>query len=225
MKNNILIAIILTFLLTSCGSKNVIHEGTAEDLYQEALRELDREGGFPWIFTGTNYDKLFEILKEIQIRHTFSQYAPLAELRTADAYFKKEEYKLAATEYINFINTHVVNPELEHAVYQLANSHYKLRKGKDRDPQQPTLAVKWFTKFIEEYPNSKLVEEAERKIAKCKNILAEREIYIGNFYKRRNNYKAAINRYKNVLEQYPDTKYKDEAIKLIKKTEGKVSES
>ena len=225
MKNNLILFGILLILLTSCGKKNAIYEGTAENLYQVALNELSKEDGFPYIFTGTNYDKLFEVLKEIQLRYTFSNYAILAELRTADAYFKKEDYRQAIIEYTNFIERHPGNIELEHATYQLANSHYKLRKGKDREPSQPTLAIKWFTVFIEKFPNSQLIETANRKIVKCKNILAEREIYIGNYYKKKRNYKAAIERYKNVVNKYPDTKYFNEANKLIEETQKMVSES
>ncbi|NIP29840.1 MAG: outer membrane protein assembly factor BamD [Candidatus Dadabacteria bacterium] len=223
MKNYLIIFALFTFLVASCGGKNKIYEDTAENLYEEALKELNKEEGFPWILSGTNYDKLFDLLKEIQLRYTFSHYAILAELRTADTYFKKEEYRQAAVEYLNFINRHPGNIELEHATYQLANSYYKLRRGKDRDPSKPSLAIKWFTHFIELYPHSELVVKAEKKIVKCRNILAEREIYIGNYYKKRNNYKAAIERYKNVLEYYPETRFKDKAINLIEETQQKIA--
>lgn len=226
MKNYIFILCLGSLLLISCwGKKNTIYEGSAEDLYQEALYELNKEDSFPWIFTGTNYDKLFEILLELQLRYPFTNYAILAELRTGDAYFKKEEYSQAIIEYTTFIQNHPGNIELEHATYQLANSHYKLLKGKDRDPLQPKATINWFTVFIEQYPNSPLTGNAREKIVECRNLLAEREIYIGNYYKNKRNYKAALERYKNVITDYPETEYREEAERLIEETQKMVSES
>ena len=99
------------------------------------------------------------------------------------------------------------------------------QEGKDRDPEKPFLAIQWFNKFIEQFPDStKRVAEAREKIVECRNILAEREIYIGNFYKKKKNYKAALERYKNVIEKYPETDFNEKALKLIEETKSKSKE-
>lgn len=227
MKNtlSLFFLIVVLTITTSCFKKNTGPAKSAEELYNEAVAELESESSFPYIFTGTDYDILFENLKEIQIRYTFSPYATLAEVRTADAYFKQEEYRQAITEYNQFINNHPSHSEVEHATYYLAESYYILRKGKDRDPEKPFLAIQWFNKFIEQFPDStKRVAEAREKIVECRNILAEREIYIGNFYKKKKNYKAALERYKNVIEKYPETDFNEKALKLIEETKSKSKE-
>ena len=102
-------------------------------------------------------------------------------------------------------------------MYQLALSNYKLKGGKDRDPTFAREAVKWFTLFKDKYPNSELVPDAEERIVRCRNILAEREIFIGKFYLKKKNYKAAEARFNLVLQDFPDSKYTEEAYELISK--------
>lgn len=215
--------ILLTFSV-SCFNKETKPARSAEELYNEALAELNEKSGFPYIFKGTDYDKLYDSLKEIQIRYTFSPYATLAEVRTGDAYFKQQEYRQAIIEYEEFMNRHPSHSEYEHANYYLAESYYRLRKGKDRDPEKLEMTIKWFNEYIAKFPDSDRVDEARKKIAESKNTLAKREIYIGNFYKKRENYKAALERYRNVLEKYPDTDYNDEAIELINEAESEMKD-
>lgn len=214
---------VITFSV-SCFNKKTGPARSAEELYNAAIEELESKSGFPYIFTGTDYDNLYDSLKEIQIRYTFSPYATLAEVRTADAYFKQEEYRQAAIEYEEFMNRHPSHSEYEHANYYLAESFYRLKKGKDRDPEKLVMTIKWFEEYIKNFPDSRRVDEAREKVTECKNTLAEREIYIGNYYKKRKNYKAALERYRNVLEKYPDTDYNSEALELIDETENKIKD-
>lgn len=219
MNNKVICLLLLSVLiLSSCGKKTKIQTGTAQELYADATTELfTKKGGFPWMFTGPDYDLIFDILREIQLRYTFSPFATLAKIRTADAYFRKGEYQQAIIEYENFIKNHPGHNELEYAIYQLALSNYELKGSKDRDPTFARQAEKWFTHFVDKYPESELVPDARERIVVCRNILAQREIFIGKFYLRRKNYKAAEARFNLVLENYSDTKYTDEAYKLISK--------
>ena len=219
MKKIIFFLFVLTLIFSGgCNKKTKIKTGTAQELYTDATNELySNKGGFPWVFTGPDYDVILETLKEIQLRYTFSPFATLAEIRTADTYFRQGEYQQAIIEYDQFIKNHPGHNEYEYALYQLALSNYELRSTKDRDPTFTRSAIKWFTVFIEEYPDSELVPGAEEKIIECRKLLAARQIFIGKFYLRKKNYKAALDRFNIVIEKYPDTKYYDEAYKLIDK--------
>ena len=225
MKNPTKLLVTIALLLAvSCGGKQAIYEGTAEQLNNEILEELNRKGGFPWIFGGTNYDKVFEILKEIQIRYPYTKYAALAELRSGDVYFKKKEYTLAAEEYENFITNHPGHEELDYAMYRLGLSYYKMKAGKDKNHSKPLNAIKWFTLLQKTYPGSPYAKQVPEKVEESRKLLAERELYIGKFYQKKKNYKAAAQRYKNILENYSDTEYAEKAKKLLLEAERKLSE-
>jgi len=187
-----------------------------EQLYQQAVEMLEsKKRGFPWIFTGTDYKTLLKLLKEIQLRDPYSPYAILAELKTADVYFNKGEYEQAAIEYEEFLKRHPGSDQAPYATYRLALSQYKQRKKPDRDPTSTREALKWLEFFIEKYPESPLVSKANERISECRNSLAMREIYIGNYYAKRKNFKAAANRYNMVVSQYSDTKAFEEGLFLL----------
>ena len=215
LKTGFMILLFLVVGCYSCGGKRIEGNESAEELYQDAMEELAKEGGFPYIFRGTDYEQVFKLLKEIQLRYTYSPYATLAQLRTADTYFKRGEYEQAAVDYEEFIKNHPSHPETPYATFRLALSHYKQRRSPDRDPTNTREALRWFNLFVDNYPSSPLVPEAQKKIAKCHKILAEREIYIGKFYAKRKNYKAAAERYKHVVVQYSGTKKLEEALFLM----------
>ncbi|MGB7290576.1 MAG: outer membrane protein assembly factor BamD [Thermodesulfobacteriota bacterium] len=219
MNSSKVLSIALTLLVISsfgCGKKKIDQGLNDEQLYQQAVEMLESEKrGFPWIFTGTDYKTLFKILKEIQLRDPYSKYSILAELKTADAYFKKEEYEQAAIEYEEFLKRHPGSDEASYATYRLALSHFRQVKKPDRDPTSTREALKWFEFFIEKYPESPLVGKANEKISECRNRLAMREIYIGNYYSKRKNFKAAANRYNVVVSQYSDTKEFEKALYLL----------
>ena len=217
-KKLILFLLLGLLVFSACSKKLKIKSGTAQELYADATHQLySKSGGFPWVFTGADYDLILATLREIQLRYTFSPFATLAEIRTADTYFRQEEYTQAITEYEIFIKNRPGHNEVEYAIYQVALSNYKLKGSKDRDPNFAREAVKWFTEFTENYPNSELVPQANEYIVECKNILANREIFIGKYYLKKKNYKAAEARFNLVLQKYSDTKYSDEAYKLISK--------
>ncbi len=221
----ILAVLILTaslLFVINCGSKKVPKDLTDEQLYDAAMKELTADkGGFPWIFRGRDYDMIFSYLKEIQLRYTYSPYAALAELRTGDAYFEKEEYEQAAIEYEEFLKRHPGHAEAPYATYRLALSYYKEINSPDRDPLNTRLALQWFNTFIEKYPDSPLAPDARERALRCRDRLARREIYIGNFYSRRDNYKAAADRYKIVVDDYNDTQRYQEALYLLGKAYAK----
>ena len=184
-----ILTVSLLFVI-NCGSKKVPKDLSDEQLYDAAMKELTEDkGGFPWIFKSRDYDMIFAYLKEIQLRFTYSPYAALAELRTGDAYFEKEDYNQAAIEYEEFLKRHPGHAEAPYATYRLAQSYYKEIRSPDRDPLDTRLALQWFNTFVEKYPDSPLVPDARERAIRCRDRLARREIYIGNFYSRRDNTK------------------------------------
>ncbi len=211
-----LLITISPFFIISCGSKKLPRGLTDKQLYEVAIEEMESaDRGFLWIFSARDYDRIFELLKEVQLRYTYSPYAVLAELRTADAYFEKGEYEEASVGYEEFIERHPRHKEVGYATYRLALSYFERLSNAEKDPTSARTAIKWFNEFISKHPDSSLIAEAQKKIAKCRDRLAKREIYIGNFYSKRKNYRAAASRYSVVVTNYKDTKRLEEALYLL----------
>ena len=76
MKKFTLIFLILFVIFAGgCGKDAKVRTGTAQELYNDATNELyNNKGGFPWVFTGPDYDYILNILKEIQLRDKDCRY-------------------------------------------------------------------------------------------------------------------------------------------------------
>src|SRR5690606_22522911 len=65
---------------------------------------------------------------------------------------------------------------------------------------------------IQRYPDSEYAEDARNKIIIAKDQLAGKEMQVGRYYLERREYIAAINRFKVVVTEYPDTRHVEEAL-------------
>jgi outer membrane protein assembly factor BamD len=69
--------------------------------------------------------------------------------------------------------------------------------------------------MILQYPESKLVTEAKRRLLEVQEVLGEREFEIGRFYYLRQSYPASIARLQSLVEKYPLYSRADEALYLL----------
>jgi outer membrane protein assembly factor BamD len=69
-----------------------------------------------------------------------------------------------------------------------------------------------FTSLVQKYPRSEYVEDAKFKIQVTRDQLAGKEMSVGRFYLARKNYTAAVNRFREVLAKYQNTRHAEEAL-------------
>ena len=82
------------------------------------------------------------------------------------------------------------------------------------DPAFPKISYRnnCFRILIENYPNTEFAIDAGFKLGLITDRLAGKEMYIGRHYERSQKWVAAINRFKNVVENYETSIYVEEAI-------------
>ncbi len=71
---------------------------------------------------------------------------------------------------------------------------------------------------VKDYPDSEYVEDAQAKIRFARDQLAGKEMQIGRYYLERKEYLAAIQRFRNVVETYPNTNQVEEALARLTET-------
>jgi outer membrane protein assembly factor BamD len=70
-------------------------------------------------------------------------------------------------------------------------------------------------RLVDMYPSSRYAVMAQARIAEAQNNLAGHEFYVGEFYFRRKDYQAAMNRYLGLIQYYPDSGYHQRALNRI----------
>jgi len=215
--------LILALTLTACGKTGSmgsyfgrlfgIQSGSDRDLGSDEAQVLAREA--QELMATDNYQDAAVLWQQLKDQYPYSQYAVLAELRLGDAHFLQEKYIEALGAYEDFERLHPDNEAVPYAVYQQGMCFYSRMQGIDRD-QTPTIqTIQTMARLVELYPSSRYAAMAQARIAEAQNNLAGHEFYVGEFYFRRKDYQAAMNRYLGLIQYYPDSGYHQRAMNRI----------
>ena len=131
---------------------------------------------------------------------------PKIQIAIADSFFKERgqlNYGEALNSYRTFLTYYPNHPEAERAQYMVGMSLFQQALSPDRDQALTNQAIGEFKKVETIYPTSTFIPEANRKIVECHDRLAEHEWLVGHFYQKRKRYNAAIDRYRSILDKYP----------------------
>ena len=69
-----------------------------------------------------------------------------------------------------------------------------------------------FNFITKNFPNSDFASDAQFKLDLIQDVLASKEMYLGRHYIKKEKWIAAINRFKNILDEYDQTIFVEEAI-------------
>ena len=192
---------------------NQAFDTPAQVLATEA-EQLYRDGDF------SEAAEMFQQLKE---RYPLTRYKLLADLRVGDAYFKSKRYEEAVLAYDDFIRLHPKNEAVPYAIYQTGMVYHSQMIGVDRDPTNARKAAETFERLAKQYPKSEWAQKAKPRWEESLQILAGHDFYVGRFYYRTKQYKAAVIRFKRVLTQYPDVGLYGDALTYIQRSEDRMA--
>jgi outer membrane protein assembly factor BamD len=202
MTNRILFTLILTIFLASCSSQKVVPQHSAEIYFQEGER----------FYESNLYEDAIASWEKVRDSYYSPELNMLAELKIAEAYFRSERYEEAATAYEDFLKQHPNDSRINDVYYHLGLSHYQQILSADRDQSSTEKAMLVFQQLLKRFPEYSQAEEVGYLIQRCRNRLAEHEVYVGRFYLKTENFQAAINRLEKVMAVYPNYYYRDEAF-------------
>jgi outer membrane protein assembly factor BamD len=147
-----------------------------------------------------------------------SEFIARAKLAVGDSWYAEggtAALAQAEQEYDDFITFFPNMPEAAEAQLKIGNIHYQQMEKSDRDYTHAKRAEDEYRKMILQFPDSKLVPEAKRRLLEVQEVLADREFQIGRFYYLRQSYPASIARLQSLVDRYPLYSRADEALYLL----------
>lgn len=152
------------------------------------------------------YDEAIAEFDKLRNTFPFSRFAVEAELKIADAHFKKRDYAEAADVYRTFARLHPKHEKVDYATYRVGLALFlEAPKSVDRDQSSTEKALEEFRSFLTQFPESKYADDATAKIAEGRDRLAQKELYVARYYVKHEKYKAALGRLRSVLKKYPES--------------------
>ncbi len=175
---------------------------TAEQIYQRA--EYDLNNGDP--------DDAAGLFGEIERLYPYSEWAKRALIMQAYSYHQDHDYENSRASAQRYIDFYPADEDAAYAQYLLALSYYDQIDEVGRDQGLTYQALQALREVIENYPDSEYARSAILKFDLAFDHLAAKEMEIGRFYLRRQQYPAAINRFRVVVEEFQTTSHTAEAL-------------
>ena len=200
----------IVLMLGACSAfkEDPTADWSASKLYSEAKDELGLK----------NYEVAIQYFETLEARYPFGRYAQQAQLETAYAYYKYGEMDSAVAAVDRFLRLNPRHPYVDYAYYLrgLANfnrgtSIFNALIERDVDEMDPAPLESAFADF----PNSTYAGDARKRLVFLRNMLAEYELHVADFYMRRGAYVAVVNRCTHVLRHYQGSEPIPRALEML----------
>ncbi len=173
----------------------------------------------------SNFRSAIEQLEQLESRFPFGRYAEQAQLELIYAKYMTSRLDEANSSAERFIRLHPQHPNIDYAYYLKGLSSFHKTKSifdnffqsqvfkRDMEPVQAAYAD--FAMLLSLFPDSQYSPDVKQRMIHLRNILADYELVVADYYMRRGAYVAAANRARYVLETYPNTLATPEALIVL----------
>ena len=173
-----------------------------DSLYNQALANLD----------AGDLKTAQKRIDDLNRQHPYSEYSRRSLILDTFINYRKGAYAEAASSGQRFLELYPGDKDAAYAQYIIGMSYYKQIPHITRDQSVTRKAYNAMNALVEKYPESEYVEDAERKIRITRDQIAGKEMLVGRYYQERREFLAAINRFRGVVEDFPQTRHVEEAL-------------
>ncbi len=195
-------ALLVPMLLGACGGSRQISYTSAQNAFEQGLDLYEEE----------DYDRAVEYFRAVFSFGRGNEWADDAQLYIARAYRNQDRYLLAGTEYGRFIELYRNDERVPAAEFERATAYYQLSPAVHLDQEDTRRALDFYQLFVDRYPGHELVPEAVARIEELQDKLAHKQYEAAELYERREMWEAAAKTYERVFDQYPQTRWADDAL-------------
>ena len=188
---------------------------TEEQFYRTASQQL----------RSRNFRSAITTYQALEARFPFGRYAAQAQLELIYAYFNNFDLEAARSAADRFIRINPDHPNIDYAYYMKGMASFAEDSGflqrflptdqSKRDPSRARNAFAEFSILLALYPDSEYAADARARMVYLRNILAQNEIHVANYYLDRQAYAAALNRGRYVVENFQGSPAVSDGISIM----------
>ncbi|KOY84937.1 hypothetical protein AD998_01120 [bacterium 336/3] len=201
MKKAFLVWVILLLTFSACSKLNKIRKSKDPlEKYQAAINYYEKK----------EYNNTLILLEEIEPLLRGKKEGEKAQFVVANCYYKLKQYEMASYNFKRFYETYPRSEWAEESLYFHAYALYNQSPESELD-QTPTLsAIQSIQSYLNSYPQSKRIEEANGIIKELRSKLELKAYQNALLFYNTQNYKAAIQSLANFEKDYSDSDFIEE---------------
>tara|TARA_B110001450_G_scaffold163166_1_gene152062 strand:+ start:1881 stop:2744 length:864 start_codon:yes stop_codon:yes gene_type:complete len=205
---NLAYLLMFSLVLFSCGEyQKVLNKGTSEEQYKMATK----------MYEVNNYSKAIRLFEKIKPAYRGKPQMERIQFMEAQSNFNEKNYSISGYYFDRFAKNYPKSSKKEEASFLSAYSYKLASPPFSLDPTDTNKALNSFQSFINEYPDSDKLDEANKHYKELRYKLQKKYFEIAKTYYRTadydlRNYKAAIQAFDNLLSDYLGSEFKEEAL-------------
>ncbi len=197
-----LVAVLLAVSFGCNNYKKTLKTGTNEMKYETGM-DLYEKGDFNKAL------QFFDILRAV---YRGTEKGEMLTYYSANCYFQLRDYNIASYYYKQYTQMYPRGEKAEDAAFLAAYCNYMQSPKYSLDQSTTYIALKELQMFIDLYPRSVKKDEAMRLMDNLRAKLETKSYNIAKLYYKTEDYQAAITSFESLLDDYPDTDYKEEIL-------------
>jgi outer membrane protein assembly factor BamD len=216
MKFKILITILFPLFLVSCKGYEKLLKSSDYQLKYDKAFEYYAKGDF--VRSATLFEQIVTVYRGTAKADTIQYYR-------AKAYYNQKDYTMAGHYYSELVKTFPKSPFADESDFMNAYCFYMLSPRPELDQASTYAAINAFSLFAANHPKSPKLEECKNLILELNEKLVNKSYLSARLYYDLSDYKASIIALRNSLNEFPDTKYREELMYLLLKSSYLLAEN
>lgn len=221
---------VVVFLFAACGTNKKAAEFAITDYvvndsiltcdcsgYNRMLKNSDYNRKFKCalqFYKNKKYDKALPLFEELTPLKKGTTDGEICAFLYAFCNFHVEDYESASFFFMIFNKSYPFSERAEEAAYMVAYCAYLSSPDYSLDPTNTYRAIQELQLFIDRYPTSTRIPKCNELIDKLRGKLETKDFKVAKQYYKMRQYKSAIAAFKTLLNEYPETEYREECIYL-----------
>ncbi|MBE9467123.1 MAG: outer membrane protein assembly factor BamD [Bacteroidetes bacterium] len=216
ISRNIGLLIFSILIFSSCSEYQKLLKSTDYELKLEKANEY---------YQDEDYYRAQALYEELLSIYKGTDKAEKAYYYYTFCYYNQKDYILAGYHFKNFMSTYPNSEHAEECDFLSAYCFYLESPYPDLDQTNTSKAIDALQIFINKYPKSDRVSEANKLIDELLFKLETKSFNNAKLYYNLGEFKSSVIALKNTLKDYPDTQYREELLFLILKSNFLLAEN
>lgn len=183
--------------------------------YQKALKSEDVAVKFDVatkMYEAKKHNKAIRLFEQMASAYRGKPQAEKMFYMFAQSYFNTKQYYLAGYQFESFVSSYPKSEKVQEAAFLGAKSYSMLSPEFSLDQTDTAKAIEKLQTFIDTYPNSEYLVEANALMRKMNEKLEKKVFENAKGYNTISDFKSAIVALDNFVADYPGTPFKEEAL-------------
>jgi outer membrane protein assembly factor BamD len=183
--------------------------------YQKALKSEDVAVKFESatkMYEARKYNKAIRLFEQLSQAYRGKPQAEKMFYMFSQSYYKTKQYYLAGYQFESFVSSFPKSEKVQEAAFLGAKSYSMLSPVYSLDQADTNKAIEKLQNFIDTYPNSEYLVEANALMRKMNEKLEKKVFENAKGYNTISDFKSAIVALDNFISDYPGTSFKEDAL-------------